>query len=108
MMRIARKHVVVVVVAVAIGAAASAAVSGAANSTGHHYVLRTGDSISIPSLRWSCLVARAPTNVAKEKLLCTTDGKPVSALNITRRDVSVSAGIPPKKSGLTYTFRYRP
>jgi hypothetical protein len=108
MIRIARKHVVGAALAATFAAAAFAAISGAATSSAHHYVLRTGDAISVPSLRWSCLVAKVPPNAATPTLVCTTDGKPVRAVNVASKTISVSTGVAPVRRDGTYTFTYRP
>src|SRR5690349_16691741 len=68
-----------------------------------HYRLRTGDSVSIPALRWTCL---ASTVHGRPIFTCTSDDKPIRGDTIWRHQIVVGGSGPPVPVQGGYRFHY--
>lgn len=70
------------------------------------YRLARGDSARIPSLGWTCIVAKTPQSGSGTALLCSTDRKPIRSVWISQNRVFVSVGHRPAPTARGYAFHY--
>jgi D-arabinose 1-dehydrogenase-like Zn-dependent alcohol dehydrogenase len=68
-----------------------------------HFRLRVGDSVSIPSLHWTCL---ASTLHGRPIFTCTSDEKPVHGDTISQRQIIVGGSGRPLRVHGGYRFRF--
>lgn len=94
------------VVAVALAAAACLALGADAALSRHaaqHFQLREGDYVSIPALRWTCLMSN---DHGRPLFTCTTDTKPVRSVTVTPHQLDVGITKPPGVIHGGYRFTY--
>jgi hypothetical protein len=93
-------------VAIALAAAACLALGAAAalsRESAQHVRLHEGDYVSIPALRWTCLMSN---DHGRPLFTCTTDTKPVRSLTITPHQLYVGITRRPVIVHGGYRFTY--